>query len=292
MLHLTFRSWRRLAAALTVVALVGACASKDGKLPAGTAQPDKFLFDQGTEALNKKKWLRAREYFQQLVDNYPQSTYRPDAKLGLGDTYLGENTTESVILAVNEFREYLTFYPTGKRNDYAQFKLGVAHYAQMLGPQRDQTQTKEAVKEFEMFVQRFPNSPLVGEGRKKLRECKDRIGDSEAAVGVFYWRSRWYPGAVDRLKGIIDRDPEFSNRDQVYYYLADSLVKMKLEAQAIPYLDRLLKEFVQSEYLERAKKLMAELKNAQPDKAPPKAGQEPAPPKSGLQPVPGREPRH
>jgi outer membrane protein assembly factor BamD len=267
--HSMFRSWRRVAVALSLLALLGgACASKEGKLPPGAGQPDKFLFDRGTESLNKRKWLKAREYFRQLVDNYPQSQYRPDAKLGLGDTYLGENTTESVILAVNEFREYLTFYPTGRRNDYAQFKLGMAHYAQMLGPQRDQSQTKDAIKEYETFVERFPNSTLIGEGRKKLRECKDRLSESEYAVGLFYWRTRWYPGAIDRFKSILKEDPDFTNRDAVYYYLADALGKVRLQAQAVPYLDKLFKEFEKSQYLERAKKLMAELQNPTPEKPP------------------------
>src|SRR5512133_371652 len=173
MKHPNVRSWIRFATACLLVLLAADACAKKSKIPVGAAQPDKFLFDAGTQALSKKKWLRAREYFRQLVDNYPQSPYRPDAKLGLGDTYLGENTTESVILAVNEFKEYLTFYPTGKRTDYAQFKLGMAHYAQMLGPQRDQSQTKEAIREFETFVERFPNSSLIDEGRKKLRECRD-----------------------------------------------------------------------------------------------------------------------
>jgi outer membrane protein assembly factor BamD len=271
MKHPNVRTWLRTAVALALVlAAAGACAKK-GKMPPGAGQPDKYLFDSGTEALGKKKWLRAREYFRQLVDNYPQSPYRPDAKLGLGDTYLGENTTESVILAVNEFKEYLTFYPTGKRTDYAQYKLGVAHYAQMLGPQRDQSQTKEALKEFETFVERFPNSPLIDEGRKKLRDVRDRLSQSEYEVGVFYWRTRWYPGAIDRLKGLLKDDPQFTRRDAVYYYLADSLGKVRLQAQAIPYLDKLSKEFEKSEYLERGKRLMAEMQNPPSDKPSPKS---------------------
>ena len=110
----------------------------------GTSEPDKFLFDRGTEALNDKKWLTAREYFQQVDRNYPQSPYRPDAKLGIGDTYLGEGSDEACVLAINEFREYLTFYPTNPRADYAQYKLAMAHFRQMRAPQRDQTETREA----------------------------------------------------------------------------------------------------------------------------------------------------
>jgi len=255
-----------LGAALLSVLAPG-CGSKDSQPPPGSGQPDKFLYDKGTTALTDKKWLRAREYFRQLVDNYPQSPLRPDAKLSLGDTYLGENSVESLILAENEFREFLTFYPTHPRADYAQYKLGMGHFAQMHGPQRDQTQTREAIAAFEEFLERFPNSQYLPEVRSKLREARDRLGDSEYQVGLFYHRSRWYPGAIDRFKSLLKRDPEYTRRDAVYYYLAEALMRVALAAEAVPYLDRLLKEFEQSEYLERAKKLMDEAKNVAPPKA-------------------------
>ena len=268
---MTTMDWKRMAvretaAALVVVALAlaAACGPKSTQPPPGGNQPDKFLHDKGTEALNDKKWIRAREYFRQLVDNYPQSPLRPDAKLALGDTYLGENSLESLVLGINEFREFLSFYPTHKRADYAQYKLGLAHYAQMLGPQRDQTQTKEAVAEFEVFLERYPDSTLMGEVRKKLREARDRLSQSEYEVGVFYWRTRWYPGAVDRFREVLKKDPEFTGRDGLYFHLADSLMRMNLAAEAVPYLDRLLKEYERSEYLERGQKLLAEAKAALP----------------------------
>ena len=59
-----------------------------------------------------------------MTETYTQSPYRPDAKLGIGDTYLGEGTAEALVLAINEFREFLSFYPTNPRADYAQYKLG------------------------------------------------------------------------------------------------------------------------------------------------------------------------
>ena len=47
------------------------------------------------DALNRKKWLTAREFFKQLNETYVQSPIRPDAKLGIGDTYVGEHGASS-----------------------------------------------------------------------------------------------------------------------------------------------------------------------------------------------------
>lgn len=256
-----FRLLARSAAVIGFVVLVSACVTRTrGIVPAGTPEPDKFLFDRGTAALNDKKWLTAREFFKQVVETYTQSPYRPDAKLGIGDTYLGENTGEALVLAINEFREFLTFYPTNRRADYAQYKLGIAHFRQMRAAQRDQTETKETVKEFEAFIERYPNSPLMGEAKARLREARDRLSQSDYLVGLFYYRSRWYPGAIDRFKSILKQDPGYTSRDAVYFYLGQSLIKSQLQAEALPYFERLVEEFEQSEYLPEARKRITELK--------------------------------
>ena len=241
--------------------VAAACATRTrGSVPAGTNEPDKFLFDKGTEALNNKKWITAREFFKQVTETYTQSPYRPDAKLGVGDTYLGEGTAEALVLAINEFREYLTFYPTNPRADYAQYKLGMAHFRQMRAPQRDQTETRETMKEFEAFIARYPNSQLMPEVRAKYREARDRLSESDYLVGYFYFRQRWYPGAITRLKALLKDDPEYTGRDAVFYHLAEALARTKKETEALPYFEKLVHEFEQSEYLQLAQKRIEELK--------------------------------
>src|SRR5258706_4734150 len=230
------------------------------KPPIGTLEPDKFLFERGTENLSKKRWLVSREYFRQLIDSYPQSPYRADAKLGLGDTYLGERSGESFVLATNEFREFLNFYPTHKRADYAQFKLAMSHFYQMRAPMRDQSETRDAIRELQTFVTKYPESELLTEGRQKLREARDRMDDWDFGVAEHYFRIKWYPGAVGRLVPLLTSDPEYTRRDAVYYFLGESLIKVKREAEALPYFERLVKEFEQSEYLVKAKTRITELK--------------------------------
>lgn len=241
--------------ATVLLMLSVACASGPRRPPTGTPEPDRFLFERGTESLNSRKWLTAREYFRQLVDVYPQSRYRADAKLGIGDTYLGEGTAESFVLGINEFREFLSFYPTHDRASYAQYKLGMAHFYQMRAPERDQTETKEAIQELTTFMQRFgKTSPLATEAAARLREARDRLSMSEYRVGLHYHRSRWYPGAIERFRSVLERDPEFTNRDAVYFYLGEALEKIQRPAEALPQYDKLIKEFEKSEYLVEAQK--------------------------------------
>src|SRR5262245_49959643 len=268
MLHLRALAGGPIVAALIALVLAAGCASAPKKPPTGTPDPDKFLFERGTAELNDKDWFTSREYFRQLVDSYPQSQYRGDAKLGLGDTYLGEGTAESYVLAINEFREFLSFYPTHKRVDYAQYKLGMCHFYQMRDAMRDQTETLEAIKELTTFVERFPNaqrSALYPEAQAKLRAARDRIGEHELGVGIQYHRTRWYPGAIERLKPLIEKDPEFTHRDAAMFYLGDSYDKGGRPAEALPYFDRLIKEFERSEYLQKAQ-LRATAIRAQMDK--------------------------
>jgi outer membrane protein assembly factor BamD len=262
MIDLRFPSraaWRILLTIVAMAALTACGGNKAPETPTGNTPPDQFLIQRANDAVKRQRWLDARKYFQQIVDNYPQSTLRPDAKLGVGDTYLSEGGDANLVLAENEFREFITFYPTNARVDYAQYKLAMTHFRRMKKPERDQTETIAAVREFEAFFDRYPNSMLTAEVREKWREARSRLSEASYKVGLYYYRARWYPGAIDRFKEVLKDDPGYPGRDGIYYYLAESLLKTEKKAEAVPYYDRLVKEFERSEFLEDARKRLETL---------------------------------
>jgi len=255
----------RLASPLCALLLAGAlasmaCGSAPKLPPAGLMEADQWLFERANEALTERKWFQSREYFRRLVDGYPQSPHREDAKIGIGDTYIGEDSIESNILAINEFREFLTFFPVSRRADYAQYRIGLAYSRQMLSPQRDQTATKDAIRELEVFLQRHPNSQYKPEVEALERAARDRLSQSEYEIGYFYARFNICAGAIDRFRGILISDPAYSRRDGVYFQMAECLLKVGAPTEALPWYERLTAEFQNSEFLERTKKRIAELK--------------------------------
>jgi len=129
----------------------------------------------------------------------------------------------------------------------------------MKRPERDQTETAASVREFEVFFDRYPNSMLTSEVRERWREARSRLSEASYKVGLYYYRARWYPGAIDRFKEVLKDDPGYPARDAVYYYLAESLLKTEKKAEALPYYDRLVKEFERSEYLVDARRKLETL---------------------------------
>ena len=255
-----------LLAAACVLGAGAGCASGPPLPAPGSIDADKFLYDRGADSLQREKWIAAREYFRRLIDTYPRSQFRKLAKLGLGDSYLGEGRVDSLILGANEFREFLTFFPLDEMADYAQYKLGVALGRQMLGPQRDQTATIEALTELERFIKSYPDSKYRPEVDKLWRDARDRLSESEYRVGLFHYRSRLWSGALQRFRGVIEADPGYTKKDEVYFHIAETLLKMggpegkQTTAEAVAYYSRLIKEFPQSEYVARAERRLAEIK--------------------------------
>ena len=243
------------------------CGGRQVDLPPLTeTDADGILFERGGQALDEGAWSTAREYFVQIRDNYPQSPLRARSRLGIVESYEGEGTEVAYLSALNELREFLRLYPpTHELAPEAQFKVGMVYFNQMRRPERDQTETRSAISEFETFVDlyaEFADPQLLADARARLREARDRLSDSNFLVGRFYHRLRYYPGAIDRFREILDEDPGYTRRDAVYFHLADALATTGRGPEALPLFERLVSEFPATEYLADANLRITELKVA------------------------------
>tara|TARA_B100000929_G_scaffold286858_1_gene272647 strand:- start:3094 stop:3900 length:807 start_codon:yes stop_codon:yes gene_type:complete len=239
-----------------------ACTPQDpAALPPGTPEPDRYLFEHGSILFEGEDWDKAQTVFRRLVDVYPQSPYRFDAKLAIGDSLLEKGGLASLIQAVNEFEEFLRFYPTHPRAAYAQFKIGVTYSEGMLASDRDQTSTEMAIEAFDQFFELYPDSDLLDEARKWHRTARDRLSEAYFRVGEFYFNGGWYPGAIQRMRVVLDEDPGYTARDAVYFVLGESLAIIGRGDEALPYFNQLVDDFDQSAYLEQARRRIAELES-------------------------------
>ena len=160
------------------------------ELPSGDVEADRLLFERGATALEEGDWRDARTYFVSIRDNYPQSQYRAEARLSIGDTYEREGTLVAYVQAIDEYQDFLSLYPTHPRAAYAQYKVGLVHFHQMRRAERDQTETKTAVREFETFITLYPDHELMPEVRER-QSMVDIVASSALTRDVY--QQMWRP---------------------------------------------------------------------------------------------------
>lgn len=226
-------------------------------LPPGTAG-DERLMALGRQALEDESWETARGYFQQLLDAFPRSQLAGDARLGIADTYFNQRGSGSVILAIAEYRDFLTFFPNHPRADYAQYQIAYGHYRQIHSPDRDQDPTDLAIEEFEKLDNLYRNSRYAEEGRKLLQECYEIKAESEFRVGVFYLDIRKHcRAATARFEKVLLDFPTYSRLDEVHFRLGTAYRMCGQLTEAKPHFQRVVDNFPDSEFREEAQSILA-----------------------------------
>ncbi len=81
--------------------------------------------------------------------------------------------------AVNEYKDFITFFPFLDEAAYAQMQVGMAHYRRVEKPDRDRSEAEFAEQEFQIFLQKYPQSPLVPQVQQQLRNVQEILADGD-----------------------------------------------------------------------------------------------------------------
>jgi outer membrane protein assembly factor BamD len=273
---------RALAGAL--IGLTLACAhGTEPDISTLASSSDQIIWEAAQKAMEKRSWETARQYLKRIIDGFPQSEYGPSARIALGDSYFEEGGTANYILAIEEYRQFLTYHPSHARSDYAQFRVAEAYFKQMNPADRDQTATREALDDYVRLLETYPSSSYGEQARQRITVCRASLADAEFNVGYFYQRSRKaYRAAIRRFEGLLAAYPDYAAMDKVLYRLAQCLGFMARTAEALPHLARLLEEYPESPFIEDARKLYHQLSaSGVPSPAPPPVPTSSSPPPSG-----------
>jgi len=186
------------------------------------------LFQQGYEDYQDGKYKKAIESFQRLKEEYPLSKFAILAEMGIADSYFSR---EEYMEAEVAYSDFMDFHPTNENLPYVMYQVGMSHYNQMLGIDRDQTEVSNARDAFERLILRFPSSKFAFIAEKRLRECRKRLGEHEFYVGRFYFGQEKYQAALRRFQ-IVKRDYTGLGLDyKVSYFLHETRKRLARQEQ-------------------------------------------------------------
>lgn len=231
----------------------------DELLGAVTPGRDRELFVVATREVRKKNYDVGRLLFQTIITTYPDSRYLPMAKLAVADSFFIEGSTANLIQAIAAYQDWLTFFPTHALADRVVLKIAEAEMRQIGLPDRDVTRAKRAEVRLKALMQQYPSTILKDAATTRLNEVQDNIGLHNLLIANYYYtlsvdqEKGGLKGAQSRFREILDKYPNFKFMDEVLFKTAVTYQIEEETDQAVRYFQRLVSDYPNSQYLERAK---------------------------------------
>src|SRR5215468_6065745 len=231
-------------------------------------EPDRVLFDKAMRDLKKNKFTVGRLTLQTLINTYPDSEFLPRAKYAMAESFFKESSSSSLSQAENEFKDYITFFPTSELADDAQLKIAMTHIRRMEKSDRDNTQSKLAEIELKTMIDSYPDSDLLDEAKLKLRAVQEVLADGVNSVGNFYLLRRDYPAAMSRYKEVMTKYPDYSKLPESLFNLGAALRHTGNDKESAIYFARFVSEHAFSEKVGDAKRRLIALDQPIPEPTP------------------------
>ena len=197
------------------------------KIPtAGTPEPDKFLFEQGTERSTTASGSRRASTSGSSSTAIRRARSAPTPSSGVGDTYVASIRPKSFVLADERVPGVPVVLPHAQRARLRAVQAGddaLLPDAQRRSGIRPRPARRS--RSSTASVERYPNSAA---DRPRFARRLSRGARSSQRVGFTGSASSTSARAGIRARSIASSrsckfDPQYTNRDAVYYYLAEAL---------------------------------------------------------------------
>jgi len=217
-------------------------------------------YQKGLKELKDENFLEAVKYFTFVKTRFPFSRYATLAELRIGDTQLARGR---YVEAADAYRQFMKFHPTHEmtENGYAQFKICESYYKQLpddwfLSPpafEKDQTATREAFKEYDKFLARYPQSKFIKKAREQRKSVLKMLIDHELYVARFYLQRNKPKATALRLRGILEQFPGTGNEPEIMILLGQTYLQMEQIDKARSMFKRIVEEHPGDFHAQRAR---------------------------------------
>jgi tetratricopeptide (TPR) repeat protein len=140
---------------------------------------------------------------------------------------------------------------------------------------RDISHAKKAEQRLKVLLQQYPTSSLRETVEARLREVQESLAMHNLLIARFYYDVKYetgkggLKGSQSRLKEIVDKYPCFSFNDEVFYRLGATYQAEEEPDEAARYYQKLVQEYPESEYLDKAKEQLGIIGAPIPEKSAP-----------------------
>ena len=132
------------------------------------------------------------------------------------------------------YKRFVTRYPLSRKSEEAMYKSAICYYRMSPKITLDQSDTYTAIKEFQNYVDLYPNSPRVEEVNGKMDTLRMKLEEKEYDICRLYFKMEEYQAAITSYEAYLKDYPNTKYREEIlnnmvinYYRYAENSIRSK-----------------------------------------------------------------
>jgi outer membrane protein assembly factor BamD len=178
--------------------------------------------------------------------------------------------TGDYIMAGYYYRRLVADYPKDPKAEEAQYLSAYCYYLDAPRPTLDQSPTDRAIREFQIFIRKYPTSDRIADCNKYVDELYKKLQNKSYLNSKFYYELERYKSANIAIANSLQDYPDSPHREELLFLLVKSnymLAKNSIASKQQERYEDTLKEYEnykteypQGQYTKEADKIASDAK--------------------------------
>jgi len=210
-----FKRWPIALMALFV--FVGVSCSKYSRVM--KSGDNELKYELALDRYENQDYYRAMQLFDQLIAVYRGTERIENISYHYAYCYYYQ---KDYLLASYYFKRYAQNYPSNPRAEECMYMNAYCYYLDSPRYSLDQTNTHEAIKEMQLFINMYPQSDSIESCNNVIDELRGKLEKKATEIAIQYYKTKHYKAAITALESVLDDFPDSENREQILYFMMKS----------------------------------------------------------------------
>ncbi|MGD9981919.1 MAG: outer membrane protein assembly factor BamD [Hyphomonadaceae bacterium] len=197
----------QLSRALALALLAGGAAAcggvRDREQLQYVEEPASNLYNRGADMLDRGRYPRALQAFEEVERQHPYSSWARRAMLMEAYTHYQAQQYDD---SIEDAQRFIALHPGNESAPYAFYLIAICHFERIMDVGRDQGTTERALAALNDVVRRYPETAYARDARLKLDMVYDQLAGKEMAIGRFYLERDQHLAAINRFRQVIENE--------------------------------------------------------------------------------------
>ena len=195
-----------------------------------------YKYEKAVVYYEEEDYNRAMPLFNEL-----STVMKGSAKMEEINFYYAYCTysTGDNLMAAYLFKNYTINYPNSKHTEECAYMQAYCYYNEAPSYSLDATNTYKAIKELQLFIDRYPLSNRVEECNSLIDELRAKLSLKAFENAKQYYITSNYKSAIIALNNVLIDFPSFNNREEVHFLIVKSTYSLAINSITAKVEDRL-----------------------------------------------------